>query len=116
MATALHALPQTFKRVNSHAAATVPSPSKAAKAAAHGPANGKAAAAAASSASTEPFYRLDTVAIKKKLVIQLGEGFWPYWLQLKEFLVGRLRRDEFETLVKARLDTDVKRASSSVVH
>ena len=59
--------------------------------------------------STEPFYRVDTGAIKTKLVEQLGEDFWPYWTELKEFLVGALRKDEFEGLMGPYLDNDVKR-------
>lgn len=104
MTTALHSLPRTFKHVNAHASASVPSPSKG-----RGAVNGTGPAKAAAAASSEPFYRIDTNAIRKKLAVQLGDGFWTYWPKLKEFLVGRLRRDEFEALVKAHLNTEAKR-------
>jgi hypothetical protein len=63
----------------------------------------------------EPFYRVDTMIIKKKLVELLQEDFWPYWSGLKEFLAGRARKDEFEDMIKPYIDTEVKRELQRVV-
>jgi hypothetical protein len=103
MAATLQSLPQSFKTANANAAAAVPA-SKMKAVQAHMP-NGRASG----SVLVEPFYRVDTMSIKKKLVEQLREDFWPYWSGLKEFLTGRARRDEFEGIVKPYMDTEVKR-------
>jgi hypothetical protein len=59
----------------------------------------------------EPFYRVDTLGLKKKLLDLIGEEekATEYWQCLAQFLKGKARRDEFEQLVKPVLDTHVKR-------
>jgi hypothetical protein len=104
MTATLSSLPQQFKSTNSQLHGSTSSPLKMKTTTSHPSANGRV-----TPVSTEPFYRVDTGAIKTKLVEQLGEDFWPYWTELKEFLVGALRKDEFEGLMGPYLDNDVKR-------
>jgi hypothetical protein len=59
----------------------------------------------------EQFYRVDTLGLKKRLLGAIGgeEEATEYWGALAQFLKGKMRRDEFERLVKPVLDTSVKR-------
>lgn len=57
----------------------------------------------------EPFYRIDTVGIKNKLTTLLSAQAAQYWATLTCFLLGKLRRDEFEGLIVEFLNTAVKR-------
>jgi hypothetical protein len=59
----------------------------------------------------EQFYRVDTLGLKKRLLGAIGgeEEATEYWGALAQFLKGKMRRDEFEKLVKPVLDTSVKR-------
>lgn len=60
---------------------------------------------------TEQFYRVDTLGLKKRLLASIGgeEEASEYWQSLAQFLKGKLRRDEFERIVKPVLDTSFKR-------
>lgn len=57
----------------------------------------------------EPFYRIDTIGIKAKLTNLLSAQAAQYWATLTCFLLGKLRRDEFEGLIIEFLNTAVKR-------
>lgn len=59
----------------------------------------------------EQFYRVDTLGLKKRLLSSIGgeEEASEYWQSLAQFLKGKMRRDEFETLVKPVLNTSLKR-------
>lgn len=59
----------------------------------------------------EQFYRVDTLGLKKRLLssIEGEEEASEYWQSLAQFLKGKMRRDEFERLVKPVLDTSLKR-------
>ncbi|KAJ9097421.1 hypothetical protein QFC19_006791 [Naganishia cerealis] len=58
----------------------------------------------------DPFYRVDTLALKKQLLGAIGEErATEYWQSLAQFLKGKLRKEEFENLVQPILNSHAKR-------
>jgi hypothetical protein len=61
---------------------------------------------------------VDTLGLKKRLLGAIGgeEEATEYWGALAQFLKGKMRRDEFERLVKPVLDNSVKREYGWIMH